>query len=84
MMFRRQEIIKYVCEIWAIINVKGKVDAEEKENDCRTSGFEQTRGYGIHYTDGITSNRIKDNFLLTGRVKGMQIKIADADDLGGW
>lgn len=67
--------------LWQLPSIKGKVDVEEKGNGCGTADIGKTIGDCIHYIDDISSNRIKDNFSLTGTMKSMQIKIAE---VGGW
>lgn len=70
--------------LWQLLSRKRKVDdIEEKRSGCRTADTGKTRGNCTHYLDDISSNRIKDNFSLTGRMKDMQAKVAEVGELGG-
>lgn len=44
----------------------------------------EDKGDCTHYIDDVSSNRIKDNFFLTGRMKDIQVKVAEVGELGGW
>lgn len=44
----------------------------------------EDKGDCTHYIGDVSSNRIKDNFSLTGRMKDIQVKVAEVGELGGW